>query len=361
MYFFISPGERNSSKTSWTIRIVLLAVLLSVSILPSVAMNGPETLPPVGQINFFGYAGVDLHAVEAAVPLKLGDVIKLDNLESTQRLIEQRIKATVGREPSDVAFVCCDVNHHALVYIGLAGRSSGLPPVYPAPTGGRQLQPVALDLYRQDLDALTFAVQRGASREDDSEGYALGKDAALRKIQLAIRTYSVDRGTEFEGVLRDAGDAKQRSTAAALLGYARRSPEQFQALNHAILDPDADVRNNAVRALMVLESSNAPRVPIDVEPLAALLNSGVWSDRNKASLLLDKLTVTRDPEVLETLRRTAFDALVEGASWQGDPGHSEPFIILLGRMADVPENQILPESSGTGLAAIISKARSHQP
>jgi hypothetical protein len=353
--------ERRYSKPSWGVRIAVLAALLSMPILDSPTMDAQETLPPIGQINFFGYGGVDLRAVELALPIKPGEVLELSRLESTQHLIEERIKTVVGRDPSNIDFVCCDEHQHLLIYIGLAGIGSR-PPFYAAPTHVRRLDPVALELYRQDLDALMPAMQRGDAGEDDSQGYALNTDASLRKIQLAIRAYAVDRGPEFEAVLRDSNDAKQRSTAAALLGYARRSPEQIKTLLNAILDPDSEVRNNAVRALFVLTSvKDAPRLEADVKPLVALLNSGVWSDRNKSSLLLDQLTRTRNPAILETLRRTAFDALVEGASWHGDPGHADAFVILLGRMANVPEDRILPESRGTGLGAIISKARSHQP
>lgn len=353
---------RRSSKLSRWLRIVELAALLGVLFFAPAAIHSQETLPPVGQINFFGYGGIDVHAVELALPIKLGDVIKLDSLGSTQHLIEQRIKSVAGHEPSNVDFVCCDVNQHLLIYIGLAGETSHAPPFYPAPTGVHQLESVALDLYRQDLDALMPAIQRGASGEDDSTGYALSTDAALRKIQLAIRAYAVDRGAEFEAVLRDSGDQKQRLTAAALLGYARRSPEQIKALIDAMLDPNSEVRNNAVRALVVLTSvKDVPRVQVDVKPLAALLNSGVWSDRNKASLLLDQLTATRDPVMLHTLRETAFEALIEGANWHGDAGHSDAFVILLGRLANVPENRIVPESRGAGLAGMILRARSAKP
>ena len=315
--------------------------------------------PPIGQIDFFAYRGVDLHATRLALPIKLGKVLQLRHLESTQHLIEYRIKTVLRHNPSDIDFVCCDQHQHLLVYIGLAGAYAGVP-FYAAPIHIRRLDPVALDLYRQDLDARMSAAQRGESGEDDSQGYALSTNSALRNVQLAIRAYAVDRGPEFESVLRESNDAKQRSTAAALLGYSRRSPEQIEALLGALLNPDSEVRNNAVRAIFVLISAkDAMPLQIDIRPLVALLNSGFWSDRNKASLLLDQLTTTRDPAVLETLRQTAWNALVEGASWRGDPGHADAFTILLGRMANVPENRILSEARRAGNAAIVAKARLH--
>jgi hypothetical protein len=96
------------------------------------------------------------------------------------------------------------------------------------------------------------------------------------------------RGPELERVLRDAADPKQRQVSAALLGYAKRSPSQVQGLADAILDSDPEVRNNAIRALMVLTSvKNTEPIHLNLTSIEALLSSGVWSDRNKASLLLD--------------------------------------------------------------------------
>ncbi len=68
------------------------AALLGVLFFAPTAIHSQEILPPIGQINFFGYGGIDVHAVELALLVKLGDVIRLDNLESTQHLIEQRIR-----------------------------------------------------------------------------------------------------------------------------------------------------------------------------------------------------------------------------------------------------------------------------
>ncbi|MGI4831282.1 MAG: hypothetical protein ACRYFU_24340 [Janthinobacterium lividum] len=342
--------------------IVALGGVLSGLVLAPAGAYGQEVLPPVGQINFFGYKGLDLHAVEKALPVAPGTVLRMEGLETTQHLIEQRIKSVTGHEPSNIDFVCCDANRRLLIYIGLAKSPSQANAVHPPPTGTRKLEPVALDLYDQDMEALMSAVKNGNSGEDDSQGFALSTDPVQRRVQLAMRAYALDRGPEFEAVLSDSVEAKQRLTAAALLGYARRSPDQIQALATAFLDADSEVRNNAVRALEVLTSAkDAPRVDVDIRPLAALLNSGIWSDRNKASLLLDQITLGRDPVMLQTLRGVAFGALVEGASWHGDPGHADAFVILLGRMADVPEDRILLMFRGAGLAKIIAKARNSHP
>jgi hypothetical protein len=77
-------------------------------------------------------------------------------------------------------------------------------------------------------------------------------------------------------------------------------------------------------------SGAAPRVP--VEPFLELLNSPVWSDRNKASLALWALSARRDPELLARLRKEALTPLVEMARWRS-AGHAVAAFGILGRIA----------------------------
>ena len=65
----------------------------------------------------------------------------------------------------------------------------------------------------------------------------------------------------------------------------------------------------------------------------------MWTDRNKASLALLRLSESRDPDLLARLRRDALAPLVDMARWQS-PGHAAPGAIILGRMAELPEEKI---------------------
>jgi hypothetical protein len=340
--------------------LLLALVTVSFSFLPGVLAKSQDVgeLPAIGQINFFGYGGIDLQRVEAALPIHIGAVLTIEGLESTQNLIEQRITTVIGHGPTNIDFVCCDENHHLLVFIGLGGTTSHKLSFRPIAKGTDSLQPAALGLYQQDLDALTLATERGSAAEDDSKGYALATDPALRKIQTAIRAYALQRAPEFERVLKNAADTQQRVVSAALLGYSQRSSSQIQGLADAVLDSEPEVRNNAVRALMVLASVKQSDLrKLNVEPVEALLLSGVWSDRNKASLLLDQLTASRDPDMLRKLHTTSLDAIIEGASWHGDPGHAGAFVILLGRIAGLPEERLFPTPDAEAIAEIIKQAR----
>jgi hypothetical protein len=73
-------------------------------------------------------------------------------------------------------------------------------------------------------------------------------------------------------------------------------------------DPDSGVRNNAARALLVFTylAPKPPRQKIKVptRPFVELLNSCIWTDRNKSSAALGELTEQRDPVLLKDLQET---------------------------------------------------------
>src|SRR5258708_4397504 len=241
---------------------------------------------------------------------------------------------------ADVGIVCCDTSSRLLVYIGLGGSSSRPMPTASSPQGSEHLAATALKLYDRQMSALESAVRRGASGEDDSKGYALDTDPALRQIELSIHNYAMTREAEFERVLRNAADPQQRRVASEFLGYVPRSSMQIKALAEAVNDSDEVVRNNAVRALSVLGAvRNAPSLAIDPQLFIAMLFSGRWTDRNKGSLLLARLTEGRDPALLAALRNAALQPLVEGASWSV-PCHADTFLMMLGRIADIPDDNL---------------------
>ena len=100
---------------------------------------------------------------------------------------------------------------------------------------------------------------------------------------------------QLRRVLRSSSDASQRALAAQVLGYAADKKAVVEDLVQGMRDPSDEVRNNAMRALMVFAdaaphvSRSIPRVP--VEPFIDFLNSPVWSDRNKASAAVTVVTV----------------------------------------------------------------------
>jgi hypothetical protein len=204
-------------------------------------------------------------------------------------------------------------------------------------------------------DALERAVMNGRATEDQSEGYALTNDPKARKAELAVRDYALQHEALVFQVMTSSSDAGHRAIAAQMLGYGRQSDEQIDALVHASLDADDDVRNNAVRALWVLGTAKpalAHRIP--PEPFIRLLRSGSWSDHNKASLALMALTTTRDPQLLAQLRADVLDSLLEMARWR-NIGHAAAALTILGRIAGINEDTLNKLIEAGQTAAILEK------
>ena len=316
--------------------------LLLIILLLAVVVLGQENHRRIGEIDFYGYAGFDLEKVRAALPLREGDEFRdSDNaFFETIDHIRAAITKVIGKPPTDIAVVCCDDQGGQMIYIGLPGKSIRNNPFNPPPKGSVHFPARVIDLYQQTMEALSKDVRRGASKEDESKGYALSTDPELRGKQLATREYATHHEQLVFRVLASSKDAEQRIAAAHILGYARQSKGQIAALVRASYDVDDTVRNNAIRALGVLAQSNsrvAARIP--AEQFIAMLNSGSWTDRNKAGFLLDALSQGRDPRLLSKLRSQALDSLIEMARWRSR-GHAGTARILLGRIAGIEETRL---------------------
>jgi hypothetical protein len=296
----------------------------------------------IGEIDFYGYGGLDLDKIRAALPLREGDDFADSDrafFDTTDR-ISAAITKVIGQPPTDIAVVCCDDQSGQMIYIGLPGKSMRNVPYNPPPKGSARFPVGAISLYQQTMEASSKDVRKGASKENDSKGYAISSDPDLRAKQLATREYATHHERLVLRVLASSKDAEQRIVAAHILGYARQSKEQIAALVRASYDTDNTVRNNAIRALGVLAQSDpkvAARIP--AEQFIAMLNSGSWTDRNKAGFLLDELSMRRKPELLSRLRSQALDSLIEMARWRSR-GHAGTAQILLGRIAGIEETRL---------------------
>lgn|SRR5579871_195146 len=293
----------------------------------------------VGDIEFFGYKGMDLEAVRRAIPVQVGGTYSGDD---TKGRIRKAIAEALGHAATDVQAICCDEHGDRVVFIGLPGSSSKSFATTPAPRGTLRLANEIVALSDRLDQALYAAVQKGgeAPREDDSTGYALVHDPEARALQLKLREYALAHEDELLQVLKACSEPSQRRIAATATGYARKSPQQLAALVEASRDADEDVRNEAIRALGVLAESDAA-IASQIPPAGFIdmLNSGMWTDRNKGSFLLQTLTRERNPGVLAELRARAADSLIEMAKWH-DLGHAVPARILLGRIAGIAEERL---------------------
>ncbi len=311
------------------ISVLLLAVLGAAQ-----AIAGDR----VGDIEFFGYKGLDVAKIREILPVREGD----EYSDRTKELVRQAVAGAIGKEPTDVAAICCDEKGDRLLFIGLPGASYKSFAYNPAPKGDDRLSADIMNLYGRLDHALETAVRRGgdAAQEDDSKGYALIKDPNARSLQLAVRQWAIQHERELLRVLESSSAVQHRRVASDALGYARQSRDQILALVRAARDPDDEVRNNATRALGVLVRSNGGLASqIRADTFVEMLNSGVWTDRNKGAALLEQLTARRNSDLLTKIRLAALDSLLEMASWRR-AGHAYFARMVLGRVAGLPEDRL---------------------
>jgi hypothetical protein len=309
--------------------LLLLALLASVAR----AQDRPKL---IGEVEFFGYAGVDTNRLRAELPFHEQDRFVWETFEGQLEAIFNAVKRVAGRDPTDLNNVCCDERGDQVIFIGLAGKPASY---NPPPKGRARLPDKILDLYDRYLELIFESVQRGAADEDASKGYALASYPPLRSVQLQMRAYAVGHGAQIREVLETAAGERQRIAAAALLGYTRQSRSQLAALVRASRDSSDGVRNNATRALIVLARSS-PRVAgsIPAAGFIDLLLSGKWTDLNKSSNLLQFITTSRNKELLKRLSRPeVVERLIEIARWRS---HGEAARYILGRIAGIDESRL---------------------
>lgn len=313
------------------------------------------TCAQIGDIEFFGYKGIDIVRLRKDLPVHEGDVYS----DRTKSLIHEAVLSALGKPPTDVAAVCCDEKGNRLLFIGLPGGSYKPASHDAAPEGNDRLSGSLMALYRRLDAAIENAVCRGGDgiQEDDSRGYALLKDPDARALQLAVRRWALRHERELMRVLEFSSAVEHRRVASDALGYARQSPRQILGLVRAARDSDDEVRNNAIRALGVLARSNT-KLAEEIPPATfiEMLSSGGWNDRNKATSLLVALTTSRNPSLLASIHSVALDPLIEMARWRR-PSHAFFARMILGRVAGLPERQLKDLAWNGPVDAILSAVR----
>jgi hypothetical protein len=304
------------------------------------AAFGQEEQKLIGEIEFFGYSGIDLKQLRESLPVQEGDEFNIEKRGQLTKMlekIERSVQKVLARPTTDILPVCCDRQGNWMIYIGLSGRD---PLYHPQPMENKQLPGKILDLYERFEEQLEDAIKRGVAQEDQSQGYALSIDPPLRKTQMEMRKYALDQGDLVRDVLMNAKDDKHRIAAAEILGYAQQSNQQILALMHAARDENRIVRNNATRAFWILANSNpdlAAEVP--TEFYIDMLLSQKWTDANKASLVLSSITEQDNPEILKSLRqKDVQERLVEMARWR--TWHADYAKYVLGRLAGIEEKRL---------------------
>ena len=311
---------------------------LMMVLLLGASAPGQDQSKRIGEIEFFGSAGIDVNKIRAVLPLREGDDFDIETAgEKITRALEA-VRQMTGHPPTDIAPTCCDDQKNWIIYIGLAGKATKY---NPHPKGTSRLPVSVIRLYQRFMSALGVAVQKGAAGEDRSKGYALSEDPALRATQLEMRGFAIPNEALVRKVLATSASDEQRIAASEVLGFARQSGAQLMALAHASRDSNSTVRNNATRALLVLAASNPKPAATQIPPgtFVELLLSGTWTDVNKSSSLLSFVTQNIKPKVLAQLRtREVQERLIEIARWR--TGHAQAARLILGRLAGIDEERL---------------------
>ena len=317
----------------------LVILFAACAFTSSAAAQAPSAPIPIGIVDFFGLDRLSPAQLRTALTFKEGDAVTFSARPPFQDESERRLKAIPGVDQASLNFVCCDEGRF-IVYVGVEEAGAPRLSFRAPPTGSVRLAPEISAAGADFVAALTSAVQRGQAQEDGAQGHALAADPAVRAVQERFIVFARTGVPELRQVLRESCDPRHRALAAQVLAYADDKGTIIDDLVHAARDPDAEVRNNATRALWVL--AQAPPLPgraalqVPYEPFVDLLHSPVWSDRNKASLALLALTTGRDPGLLALLRARSRTPLAEMARWKSR-GHAEAGFIVLARIAGIAD------------------------
>jgi hypothetical protein len=311
-------------------------VLTFLFVLLSALAHGQT--PPVGIIDFYGLRSVSEQQAREALRITEGDALPESPKEALRRL-----EALPNVEQARLNLICCDAAGKAILYVGI--REKGAPALQfrPAPQGSIRLPDSMVQTGAAFFAALTRAVQKGDTGEDDSRGHALSNNAEARAFQQRFIRFAAEDLQRLRAVLRESADAEHRALAAEIIAYAANKRAIVKDLVYAMSDADEAVRNNAMRALGVIagfaQSVPKQRINVPVQPFVAMLNSLVWTDRNKSAAALNQLTQKRDPLILYRLRASALPSLIEMARWR-EQGHAFAPFMLLGRVGNLSEEEI---------------------
>ncbi len=317
-----------------------------------------ERVQSIGIVDLYGLHRLTAKQILDELTFKVGDPVTPDE-HALFEASKKRLMMIPGVSDARIEIVCC-TDDRPVVFVGIEELHAPVLRFRPTPKGSISLTPEVVQT-GEEFDRLrTKAVLSGHPEEDDSNGYTLLLDdgGALatenRMITIAARDLQLLRN-----VLRDAANSDHRALAAQLLGYAKDPNSVVPDLVYAMSDSAEGVRNNAMRALWVFTLATkirAPRVPY--KPFIALLNSLIWTDRNKSSEALMEMISTRDPRLLKMLREQALPSLVEMARWK-DRNHAGAAFWILGNLAGMEDKDIFEDWDRNDRERVIAAALGH--
>ena len=246
----------------------------------------------VGTIDFYGFRKVAEEEALKVLGLEVGGPAPQSTAE-----LEEKLESIPGVVKAHLATICCNKGKLS-VYIGIQeGVARGFA-YHELPRSELALPQEIVDSFEEFMSALMEAVRQGDSGDDTSQGHRLADDPAARALQERFIVHAEQYLNQLREVLRNSADAYQRTIAAKVIGYAPDKGRVVEDLLYGMRDPDDDVRNAAMSSLGAIAAlaQREPELGIQIAPdsFMEMLNSVVWSDRNKGMFVLLGLTEGRD-------------------------------------------------------------------
>ena len=292
-------------------------------------------------VDLFGNRAVASEAIREVVAVEVGQPLQVApaDIEKAVMELDGVVKAKVWP---------ISMGDTMALFVGIEETEPGPSKLRPRPTRDIRLPPEVVDAYDRAMGQLEAALLSGQGREDTADGHSLSHYAPMREQQERFLDYSEEYFLELIEVLRESKFDHERAVAATVLAYVEDKSEVIEELQYAANDIDSTVRNNATRALSILAeySYDHPELGIAVnpEPFLDLLDSPIWTDRNKGSAVIAAISQSRDPALMEQLRQRSLPSLFEMAAWKS-LGHASFSISTLGRIAGIPEEEIAKKRS----------------
>ncbi len=289
--------------------------------------------PRIGIIDYYGAKTVSTEKLRHTLKVAEGDPLPPSKADLEETLVNLK-----GITRANVEAVCCDAGK-AIFYIGVEERGRPHLDIREEPKNLNLLMPddVAA-VYNKLLDLVADPSAVEAQLPDVAENH----QAILRQI------------------LREGADPEDRRAAATVLGYGPRAQSIIEDLQLGLRDPDQEVRAAAFKSLapLAIYARKHPEAEIRVLTtwFVEMLNSVSWKDRVSAMKLLVELTDERDEKLMRHLKERGVPALVEMSLWKHLP-HALPAYILLGRIADLSEQEIRDSWSANQREETVKKMR----
>ncbi|MFN2458981.1 MAG: HEAT repeat domain-containing protein [Chitinophagaceae bacterium] len=310
----------------------------------------------VGSIDIYGNRKILADTVLVHLSVKEGDSIDVSKFLSKAEA--EKLKRIAGVKHATVNPVCCNTDGNLMLYIGIGENDSVLLKYRDAPAQNVRLSGGMMSAYQNLNKLIQTAVKAGQGTEDDSPGYALSNYLPARKEQLKFITFANQNFSLLATVLRNSKYTEHRAAAAEIIAYSSNRKKVVDHLFSATDDPDEEVRNNATRALGILAGyirlHPKLNITIPAKPFIRMLNSIVWTDRNKGAGVLMHLTENRNSILLNKLKQKAMPSIIEMAKWKSRE-HAFFSFIILGRIAGSDEQSLISKNSSKEWRSEIDK------